>query len=149
MVGLDLLDDEAALRGLLGERDFEALEAGVGDAETIAVDGEDAVFRFDGGVGLGEGEALFVEPRGSGFDLAGEAGGGLARGHGQGLEFGYELLVLLRFDVALIQAGGGFGPARLEVGEFAADEFEALALLGERKADVAEGVAAELGFGAG
>ena len=32
MVGLDLLDDEAALGGLLGERDFEAFEAGIRDA---------------------------------------------------------------------------------------------------------------------
>jgi hypothetical protein len=85
---------------LLGERDFKALEAGVGDAETIAVDGEDAVLGFDGGVGLGERDALFVQLGVSGLDFAGQTGGSLAGGDGEGLELGDELLVLLGFETA-------------------------------------------------
>ena len=98
MVGLDLLDDETALRRLLGERDFESFEVGVGDTQAVAVDGKHAVFGFDGRVGLVEGAAQFVESGIGGLDLASEASGSLPGGGGLSLEFTDELLVLLGFD---------------------------------------------------
>ena len=41
----------------------------------------------------------------------------------------------------------GFSSARLQVGDFAADQFKALTLLSQREANIAEGIAAQVGFG--
>jgi hypothetical protein len=87
VVGLDLLDEETALGGLLGQRDLEGSQAGVGDAQLVAVDAQDAILGFDGGVGGGE----FLRARSRArrrpkLDLPGEAERGLLRGGGQRAE---------------------------------------------------------------
>jgi hypothetical protein len=64
------------------------------------------------------------------------------------LQVGNQTFVALTFLAAGREAIRGLGPAGLQIRDLATDQFQPLALFGQGEADFAQGIAAQVGFGA-